>query len=125
MTDLSAAYARLRAHALSLPDTTEEFPWGDRVIKVRGKVFVFMGVATEVENRLGLSVKLPTSGEKALESGFGTPTGYGLGKSGWVSLRYEGGDTVPVAQLEAWILESYEAVASKAPRAARARKPKA
>ena len=33
---------RLRAHALGFPDATEEFPWGERAIKVRGKVFLFL-----------------------------------------------------------------------------------
>jgi len=36
-------YAKVRELALSYPETTEEFPWGDRVVKVKGKVFVFMG----------------------------------------------------------------------------------
>ena len=37
--------ALLRDHALSYPETYEEFPWGERAIKVKGKVFVFMGAA--------------------------------------------------------------------------------
>ena len=34
--------ALLRKHALSYPEAYEEFPWGERAIKVKGKVFVFM-----------------------------------------------------------------------------------
>ena len=29
--------------ALSYPGAHEEFPWGERVVKVKGKVFVFLG----------------------------------------------------------------------------------
>src|ERR671919_754378 len=35
--------ARTREFALSLPNATEDFPWGERVAKVNGKVFVFLG----------------------------------------------------------------------------------
>ena len=35
--------AELLAFAHGYPEATEEFPWGDRVVKVKGKVFVFMG----------------------------------------------------------------------------------
>ena len=40
MADISA---QLRAFALSLPDASEHFPWGERVAKVNGKVFVSSG----------------------------------------------------------------------------------
>ena len=33
----------LRDYALSFPGATEDFPWGERVAKVKGKVFVFLG----------------------------------------------------------------------------------
>lgn len=120
MTDLRAAHARLVEFARTRPDAVEEFPWGERVFKVKKKVFVFLGHASEVGERLGLSVKLPTSAEAALESGFGAPTGYGLGKSGWVSLGWEHGDTVPVEQVEAWIQESYDAIRKGPARSGRA-----
>ena len=32
----------LRDRALAYPDATEDFPWGERAIKVRGKTFLFM-----------------------------------------------------------------------------------
>ncbi len=47
-----SAEAALREHALSYPEASEEFPWGERVIKVRGKVFAFLGRPGE-----GLSVE--------------------------------------------------------------------
>ena len=81
---------RLREIALAYPGAREEFPWGERVVKVGKKVFVFMGMPDG--GGLGLSVKLPNSGTMALMFPFATPTGYGLGKSGWVSARFEPGE---------------------------------
>lgn len=104
-----AAEAALREFALSFPETREEFPWGDRVVKVKGKVFVFLGRSDGDE--FGLSVKLPSSGMVALDLPFASPTGYGLGKSGWVTARFSAHDHVPVPLLREWIAESYRAVA--------------
>jgi predicted DNA-binding protein (MmcQ/YjbR family) len=101
----------LRAFALRYPETREEFPWGDRVVKVRKKVFVFMG--TDEDGGFGLSVKLPETGAIALTLPFAEPTGYGLGKSGWVTASFTRREKVPVDMLEAWIDESYRAVAPK------------
>ena len=96
--------------ALAYPETTEEFPWEERVIKVRGKIFLFLGA---VEGRLRLSVKLPQSFLDALTLPGAKPTGYGLGKAGWVSLWFDEGEAVPMERLTAWIDESYRAVAPK------------
>jgi predicted DNA-binding protein (MmcQ/YjbR family) len=105
------AEAALRAYALGFPGTREEFPWGDRVVKVGKKVFVFMG-ATE-DGGFGLSVKLLETGPMALLLPFASPTGYGLGKSGWVSAQFGPSDAPPLDLLRAWIDESYRAIAPK------------
>ena len=101
---------RLRRHGLSFPQATEDFPWGHRALKVKGKAFVFM--AREGKG-LSLSVKLPESRHVALMLPFTEPTGYGLGKSGWVSAAFDGKKAPPLETLEAWIEESYRAVAPK------------
>jgi predicted DNA-binding protein (MmcQ/YjbR family) len=101
----------LRDLALGYPGAHEEFPWGERVIKVKGKVFLFLGHAEDEE--LHLSVKLPASNGMALLLPFAAPTGYGLGKSGWVSARFPPRARVPVDMLRQWIDESYRAVAPK------------
>src|SRR6266542_3907401 len=75
----------LREFALSFPGAKEDFPWGERVAKVNGKVFVFLGADPVPGGGIGFSVKLPASREEALELPFARPTGYGLGKAGWVS----------------------------------------
>ena len=107
---LKQAEAKLRDHALSFPEATEEFPWDERVIKIRGKIIVFLG---EVEGMLRVAVKLPTSAEMALTLPFTTPTGYGLGRAGWVTARFGAGDAVPLALVKEWIEQSYRAVAPK------------
>ena len=108
-TDLAGA---LRAYALSLPETHEDFPWGELVIKVRKKVFVFLGMTVEADGSFGFSVKLPRSSAEALALG-GKPTGYGLGKAGWVSLKVDGKAPPPYETLRAFLEESYRAVAPK------------
>jgi predicted DNA-binding protein (MmcQ/YjbR family) len=102
------AEAALRAYALAKPEATEHFPWGERAIKVKGKVFLFMYADA---TRLSLSTKLPDSSAVALMLPFAKPTGYGLGKAGWVSASFELASQPPVEMLCAWIDESYQAVA--------------
>jgi predicted DNA-binding protein (MmcQ/YjbR family) len=98
----------LRKYALGLPQAYEDFPWGHRAFRVNKKVFVFLawddGVFT-------LTAKLPQV--LALSLPFAEPTGYGMGKSGWVTARFSGRDEVPVGLLCRWIDESYRAVAPK------------
>ena len=106
---LDAAEAALRSQGLAYPEVTEEFPWGHRALKVRGRAFVFMSR----EEGLSLSVKLPSSCHVALDLPFTEPTGYGLARSGWVTARFTRGDRVPVGILALWLEESYRAVAPK------------
>jgi YjbR len=70
------ALAVLRAFALSFPDSVEEFPWGHRVMKVRGKMFVIFGGDA---SSLNIAVKLPTSNAAALALPNCEPTPYGIG----------------------------------------------
>ena len=107
------AVEALHAFALELPGAVEDFPWGERVAKVKGKVFVFLGTDPVGDSSLSLSVKLPESGEEALTLPFTKPTGYGLGKSGWVTATFGPSERPPVEILRAWILESYRTVAPK------------
>ncbi len=101
----------LREAGMGYPEVTEDFPWGHRTLKVKGKAFVFMGISGE--EGLFLSVKLPQSNGAALMLPFAQPTGYGLGKSGWVSANFGARDTPPLEMLRQWLDESYRAVAPK------------
>jgi predicted DNA-binding protein (MmcQ/YjbR family) len=100
----------LRDYALSFPEANEEFPWGERVIKVKGKIFVFLG---SQEGGLRVTVKLPISFEMALTLPFTAPTGYGLGRARWITARFVAGEKPPIDLLQDWIIQSYRAVAPK------------
>lgn len=107
---LKKAEAALRKIGMGFPETTEDFPWGHRALKIKGKAFVFMAME---ETELSLSVKLPDSADFALMQPYASPTGYGLGKSGWVTARFGAKDEVPVSLLENWLRESFLAIAPK------------
>ena len=107
---LAKTEAALRELALAYPESYEEFPWGHRAIKVKGKAFTFIALE---DDRLSLSVKLPATGLSALMLPFASPTGYGLGKSGWVTAVFSGEDVVPLEILGGWLDESYRAIAPK------------
>lgn len=100
----------VRDAALAYPEAREEFPWGHRAVKVRRKVFVFM---SNDEPDLSLSVKLPWSGEGALQLPCCEPTHYGLGRSGWVTATFGPKDRPDLAMLRSWLDESYRAVAPR------------
>jgi predicted DNA-binding protein (MmcQ/YjbR family) len=107
---LRGAESVLAEHALAYPEAYEEFPWGHRAVKVKGKVFVFLYVE---DSFLSMSAKLPVSGRHALAMPFASPTQYGLGKSGWVTARFKVSEDVPVDLLSEWIDESFRAIAPK------------
>ena len=101
---------QLRKKALSYPETKEDHPWGETAVKVKGKTFLFM---RQEGDSLSLSCKLPQSRDMAVDLPFAQPTGYGLGKSGWITASFEKGDDPPVDLLLAWLDESFRAVAPK------------
>jgi predicted DNA-binding protein (MmcQ/YjbR family) len=98
-------------YALSLPEAWEDSPWGESVVKVRKKIFVFLGVG-DGSHPPGMNVKLPESADHALSLPGASPTGYGLGKSGWVSLTFTR-PLLDVDVLKDWVAESYCAIAPK------------
>src|SRR5262245_6179588 len=100
----------IRKYALGLPDSSEDFPWGHRAFRVNKKVFLFLAWDAGV---FSLTAKLPQSQSVALMLPFAEPTGYGMGKSGWVTARFSGKTEVPVVLLCRWTDESFRAVAPK------------
>jgi predicted DNA-binding protein (MmcQ/YjbR family) len=101
----------LRKYALTFPGAFEDTPWDSSVVtKVGKKIFVFFGSPESP----AISVKLPDSAEMARSVVPGaTPTGYGLGRHGWVSIPLDQPGGPEAELLEEWIEESYRAVAPK------------
>ena len=74
-----AILAEIKAWGLALPGAHTKAPWpGHDDLAVRDKTFAYLTVAGEPFH---LSVKLPYTGEVALQLPYAKPTGYGLGKS--------------------------------------------
>ncbi|MFI7537401.1 MmcQ/YjbR family DNA-binding protein [Streptosporangium sp. NPDC049376] len=104
---------RMRGFALSLPEAYEDHPWGESVVKVNKKIFVFLGVEEPTDRwSPHVGVKLPESNGHALSLDGAKPSGYGLGRAGWVTIPLTG----PLPETEVlldWVEESYRAVAPK------------
>ncbi len=101
----------LRTWGLILPGAHSKSPWPEHDdLAVKNKTFAFMSVAGVP---LSISCKLPVSREEVLKHPFAKPTGYGLGKSGWVTMNFDADARPPQDLLKKCILESYRAVALK------------
>ncbi len=102
---------KLKAFGLSLPGTQPKAPWpGHDDVAVNNKTFTYLSLH---EGDLALSVKLPVSAKAVLALPNAKPTGYGLGKSGWVSLRFAADEPVLLDTVMRWMMESYRAQAPK------------
>ena len=106
--------ARLEAIAARLPESQRvdiEAWGGEPTFRVRKKNFVFSNM-----DATGLSVKLPKEEAEALVATdeTATPTGYGLGRHGWVSVELgQDADDDRWQQVEEWVRTSYTLVAPK------------
>ncbi len=98
---------RLLQRAVALPRATQAHPLGKDVVKVSGKVFVFLGSEDDLEP--GIGVKLPTSHGSALRLSGTRPGGHGLGRHHWITIPIR--SQVSESQLFSWVIESYRAVA--------------
>ncbi len=101
-TDLRRA---LMERALTFPGAWEDHPWGETCAKVNKKIFAFVGDET-------LTLKLVEAHEAAISVRGAQPTGYGMGKAGWVTLPF-GADAPPLEILCDWLEESYRLIAPK------------
>jgi len=111
-SDAKKVHATIRKFALDLPGAWEDTPWEeDHVAKVAKKIFVFMG-STDSPTP-GIAVKLPESHAQALSLDCATPSGYGLGKAGWVNIQLTAPDRPSADVLCDWVEESYRAIAPK------------
>jgi predicted DNA-binding protein (MmcQ/YjbR family) len=107
----NAVLKELREFGLAYPGAHTKSPWpGHLDLAVNDKTFAYLSVEGEP---LSISCKLPRSNAAALTLPFAKPTGYGLGKSGWVSAQFPEGQMPPTDLLKEWIDESYRAQAPK------------
>lgn len=107
------ARAAVRAFALGLPGAYEDFPWEESVAKVNKKVFVFLGGEDPKEYPLGMTVKIPAMADLVTGLEACQPAGYGLGKAGWVMVRFAAKDCPKLDVLSEWVEESYRLIAPK------------
>jgi predicted DNA-binding protein (MmcQ/YjbR family) len=104
---------RLEAMVARLPEAVrvDIEAWdGEPTFRVRGKNFVF----TDRE-ATGISVKLGKEEAAAVVAtdDLAEPTGYGLGRHGWVSVRIGRSSAARWQQVEEWVRTSYTLVAPK------------
>jgi predicted DNA-binding protein (MmcQ/YjbR family) len=101
----------LRAWGLAFPGAHSKSPWpGHDDLAVKNKTFAYLAADGEP---FSISVKLPYTQMVALDLPYAAPTGYGLGKSGWVTLTPDKTQMPSLDQLKEWIDESYRAQAPK------------
>jgi predicted DNA-binding protein (MmcQ/YjbR family) len=103
VTDLAELADRLRALALSLPETYEDEPWGHPVFKVgENRMFAAMSVADHAVN---LTVKL-TAEEREMAHLFPfVRRASHVGRYGWITAEIADQESLETA-LE-WVRESY------------------
>ena len=101
----------LRLHALSLPDVTEGFPFGDDVIvfKINNKAFLLVPLTTE---KLQFNVKCDPNVAIELREQFACILpGYHMNKKHWNTIMVDG--TLTNKQLIQFVDDSYELVKNK------------
>jgi predicted DNA-binding protein (MmcQ/YjbR family) len=109
--DGQALLRDLRAWGLKFPGAHSKSPWpGHDDLAVNDKTFAFLSAAGEP---FSASFKLPYTHSVALDLSFAKPTGYGLGKSGWVTLTPSDDELPSLDQFKDWVDESYRARAPK------------
>ena len=106
--------ARLERLVSGLPETARvdvEAWGGEPTFRVRGKTFIFTDPQAQ-----SVTVKLSKEEAAAVVAtdSLAEPTGYGLGRHGWVSVRIGRGGRDRWALVEEWVRTSYTLVAPKA-----------
>jgi len=104
---------RLEAIVARLPEAERvdiEAWGGEPTFRVRGKNFIFCA-----HDASSISVKLPREEAQAVVATDATaePTGYGLGRHGWVSVTIGRDSAARWQQVEEWVRTSYTLVAPK------------
>ena len=97
----------LRTFGLAYPGAHTKSPWpGHLDLAVKEKTFAYLSLEGEP---FRISCKLPRSGAATLLLPFAKPTGYGLGRSGWVTAEFPDGEVPPLELLKSWIDDAVRA----------------
>lgn len=116
----------VREFALQLPSATEDFPWGESVIKVEKRTIdpppwrrhlvhgpMFLWLGRRDAPTPAIAVRLTTSFDQAIAVAGATPTTMsGLGQWGWLTVRLDATD-LDVELVCDWVEESYRNNAPK------------
>jgi predicted DNA-binding protein (MmcQ/YjbR family) len=94
----------LQTYCLGFPGAFEDYPWGEVVYKVRGKVFCFLGGE-------GVTVKATKDDAELLTQAPFIERAKYIGKHGWVTVTIEDESALSLAQ--ELIATSYALVAPK------------
>jgi predicted DNA-binding protein (MmcQ/YjbR family) len=112
---------QIRKFCLTFPDVTEDMPWGDDLcFKVRGKIFTGLVLSDGRFPRITLKSS-PEKFHELLETEGITVAPY-VGRYKWVQIASS--NLLSKPELEALIRQSYELVASKAPKKKTSKKSK-
>jgi predicted DNA-binding protein (MmcQ/YjbR family) len=104
---------RLEAIVARLPEAqrVDVEEWGDHpTFRVNGKNFVFCDGTAE---HLSLKLSKEEAAAVVATDPHVTPTGYGLGRHGWIALDLIRPDEERWVQVEEWVRTSYTLVAPK------------
>lgn len=104
---------QFREFCLSLPDVTEEFPFGPGtlVYKVKGKLFAL----TDIELFESINVKCdPELAVELRERYAGVLPGYHMNKQHWNTVMMD--QSIPDKLILEWVSNSYNLVKSKLPK---------
>jgi predicted DNA-binding protein (MmcQ/YjbR family) len=107
---------QLRALCLSFPGATEQVQWEDRLVfKVGGKMFA---VVPLVPDRVWLTLKADPEEFVELTERFGIIPAPYLARAKWIAIETR--EAISQSEATALLRKSYDLVAAKLPRAARA-----
>lgn len=98
-----SVFEEYQAHCMAKPEVVEEYPWGEVVWKVRGKVFAIAGRGSR-----RVTVKSTLEKQSALVQHPHIEAAAYVGRYGWVTIDSRDDATLEIAR--DLIDESYEAV---------------
>ncbi len=106
-THPSPHFPTVQAHCLSFPNAVEDYPWGDIVYKIKGKLFAATGRSLPLQ----VTVKAePADADSLIQQPFIERAAY-VGRYGWVTVTVEDPETLNL--LLGLIEVSYDLVRGK------------